>query len=334
MFVTTVTVLVEASSSRAAEPVSVWYRSAEGCPSADTFLARLAAQDVTATIARVGDQIDFVVTLGRDERSSSGTLERQSTRGTVAIREVRASTCDAVADALVLTLALTVGSDGGAGSPSASPVEEDVMPEAKQPEPMPAGTQPKPLPAASASAPSSERHVARRENQESAIRPGVGLHASVGQLVGSSALFGANAFVDVRYERGMRPSGRLGLVGNFANDAAPDVGIQLILGRIEGCPTTLGRRLAFQGCVALDLGAMRAQNEAPEGKSGADFWSAAWGIARVEYALSDAWALELQAGISVPLTHYELTAGDPPQTLLETQRVTFGLAAGARFGWP
>src|SRR4051812_39087061 len=58
--------LLAGSIASPAEPVSIWYRSAEGCPTGDAFLARLAAHDVVGRVAQVGDRIDFVVTLGQN----------------------------------------------------------------------------------------------------------------------------------------------------------------------------------------------------------------------------------------------------------------------------
>jgi hypothetical protein len=72
---------------------------------------------LVATIARAGDRIDFVVTLDRDQRGSTGSLERQNSGGTVAIRQVEATSCDAVADALALTLALSTDDDPATGAP-------------------------------------------------------------------------------------------------------------------------------------------------------------------------------------------------------------------------
>lgn len=57
---------------------------------------------------QAGDHIDFVVTLVTEQGETLGRLERQTGNGTVAIRELRDPACDRVADALALSLALSL----------------------------------------------------------------------------------------------------------------------------------------------------------------------------------------------------------------------------------
>src|SRR5688572_2169584 len=107
-----------ASSVHAAEP-SIWYRTGEGCPDGASFLERLDRRSVRARLAAVGDPVDFVVTLGTNADRSSGRLERQTSGGTIAIREVTDPSCEAVADALALSLALSL--DPAVQEPPAPP---------------------------------------------------------------------------------------------------------------------------------------------------------------------------------------------------------------------
>jgi len=315
------------SGNAAAGPVSIWYRSADGCPTASSFVERLAAHDVDATLARAGDRIDFVVTLGRDERGSSGSLERQSAQGTVAIRQVEAASCDAVADALVLTLALSVEPPGSEPPASAPASEAPATPHGPAPEAERA--------AAAVLTPSrvdtSPATVAGSEPR--AWRPSFGAHGSIGTLTGGAALVGGSAFADLSAAAGWRSRARLSFVAGFT---APSdtLNVELLLGRLEGCPIALGLRWTFEPCVALDLGSLRARNSGTGGTSDAGVWSAVWGLVRGAYEPSRSWAVELEGGVSVPLSHYALAGGEPRHTLAETQRVTFGLAAGVRVGWP
>jgi hypothetical protein len=93
--------------------VSIWYRTSEGCPSGDDFVQRLADLGRAAHLADAGDHIDFVVTLGVGTPKSSGRLERQTTGGTVAIRDVEAENCSQVSEALALSLDLALGPHDG-----------------------------------------------------------------------------------------------------------------------------------------------------------------------------------------------------------------------------
>src|SRR4051812_29552357 len=107
----TLSVFLGASAGAGAEedqPVSVWYRGSDGCPDGQDFVRRLRELGRPAALANVGDRVDFVVTLAAHESSSAGRLERQTGRGTVAIREVESAACTDVAEALALSLELTL----------------------------------------------------------------------------------------------------------------------------------------------------------------------------------------------------------------------------------
>jgi hypothetical protein len=325
--VVALTALVAVRPAQASESVSIWYRTADGCPTAAAFLERLSTHGLTATLARAGDRIDFVVTLGLDERGSAGSLERQSAEGTVAIRQVEAASCEAVADALALTLALSADPDTAATS--STPAAPPVL----------AGAESAPPPAASstppnaAAAPAQDRAPPVHDASErSPWQPSFGIHGSIATLAKGSPLFGGNVFVDLAYDRGLRPHGRAGFVAGFA---APtdDLSLQVLLGRLAACPLTLGGALSFEPCLALDLGSLQARNSAAGGHADSAFWSAAWALARGAYAPAPGWALELEGGASVPLTPYEIEGGEPRSVLAETAPVTFSLALGVRFGW-
>jgi hypothetical protein len=152
--------------------------------------------------------------------------------------------------------------------------------------------------------------------------------------MGTRALYGANVSVGLRYERGPRPSARAGFVAEWSSDASADLDVRLLLGRLEACPASLGRVVTFEGCAALELGSLRAENTAPGGTADQGVWASAWALGRAGYALSPLWALELQAGFAAPLTHYDLSAGVPPLVVAETHRIGFGLGAGARLAFP
>lgn len=113
--------------------VSIWFRSSEGCPNGSGFLAKL---DQRSTQAReVGDRIDFVVTLGSEQGLASGRLERQTDRGTVAIRDIQGSSCEVVAEARALTLTLTAAPGSEEQPPPIIPVTlADAPPPEDEPE--------------------------------------------------------------------------------------------------------------------------------------------------------------------------------------------------------
>ena len=90
------------------DAVRVWYRGSAGCPDGVAFTELLRRMGRAVAIAGPGDRIDFVVNVASAGASSSGRLERQSSEGTIAIRDVVAASCEEVAAALALSLDLTL----------------------------------------------------------------------------------------------------------------------------------------------------------------------------------------------------------------------------------
>ena len=111
-----------ASAPRAAQALRIWYRSSEGCPDGAAFLELLGRLGRAASLAGVGDRVDFVVTVAHAPGQGSGRLERQSSAGTVAIRDVVAASCGEAADALALSLdlALEPGAPAAPAEPAAA----------------------------------------------------------------------------------------------------------------------------------------------------------------------------------------------------------------------
>jgi len=311
-----------------AAPVSIWYRTTDGCPNADAFVGRLATQGVEARIARVGDHIDFVVTLGQEAGQSLATLERQSAERTVSIREVHAATCDAAANALALTLALTVDPEATTSAPvSAQPAVATTAavippPSAEPPPATTAAREPPPKDAGSTTeAVAPDAHTTRFT---------LGLQGSVGTLVSGAPLWGGNVFAAVASRRGLRPSARVSFATGVQSGPVEDVTLSLYAGRLEGCPAELGRTVSVSGCAALDVGVLRASSRASGGESDSSFWGALWGLGRVRYAPTESpWTAEIQGGLTAALTRYRVASGSPPETLAEVKPWGVGLAAGA-----
>jgi hypothetical protein len=324
--------LTFAGRATSAAPVSIWYRTTDGCPNAEAFLGRLSAQGVEARMARVGDHIDFVVTLGQEAGQSSAMLERQSAQSTVAIREVHAATCESAANALALTLALTVDPDAPAApnpppSPGPAPSAASALAPSEQP------------PAAVVSAVSGVADTGAAPPQAASTagsaRFTFGAQGSVGTLASGAPLWGANAFAAVDSRRGSRPSVRLSFVTGVQTGPVEDVTLSLYAGRLEGCPAAVGAAVSITACAALDLGVLRASSGASGGESDASFWTALWALARLRYAPAErAFDAEIQGGLMAPLTRYRVTGGSPPETLADVRHWGIGLAAGAGVRWP
>lgn len=329
------------SSARAAEP-AIWYRAGEGCPDGASFLERLDRRSVRARLAAVGDPIDFVVTLGTSGDRSSGRLERQTKSGTIAIREVTDPSCEAVADALALSLALSLdpaAQQPSAGVSAAENSAETVAPRDEQPPP-PAQSQPpavlpassplppkSALPASSFVPPTEQRGPAAEER--AALR--LGAVAAAADLFEGPWLLGAGAFAESEAPASFvlpRATLRLALQGGFRADADAAARVWLAAARIEACPLAVGgSKASLRPCAALDAGAIGAS---AAGMNDTAAWSAVAAHVRFRFDLGRL-GLEFQAGGIAPITRYEVAAANSGAILEETRTIGFAGAMGVSF---
>jgi hypothetical protein len=310
----------------APQVAAVWYRSGEGCPDGAAFIDRLRLRSIPAQLAQVGDRIDFVVTLGSGPDGGRGRLERQAEQGTVALREVQGKTCEGVADALALSLALT-WDPHAERPPIEPPLHSEALPVAVEPPaavPMsetPAST----VPPAPAPAPSARIFW-------------LGVDTSLWTLSERTPFFGGALFGELRSARagtGFRPLVRLSAELAFSPDLRDDVQGWIGAARIEACPVSVGSKLVqLRPCTGFDLGVLRAVGSGPSGESSNGFWAAWSSHARVSWEPETTWGLDAQVGIIVPLTRYELTVGPPDQSIAELRNWAISVGIGAHWSPP
>jgi hypothetical protein len=345
-------------TAQAEGPVSVWHRSADGCPGAQAFLDELRARNVHARLAQVGDTIDFVVTLGAGPRGRSrGVLERQTQTGTVAIRSVDDASCVQVSQALALTLALSI-------APSArSPAQDDAEVDAAAPDALVRGTaapaspaalaQPSAAntgaPAAMSAPPAAAREPQRTPEEPAAHRAhaGAGSARSVQAALWSVGVRGAAAIgiapdllASGAAFAGFEPVGaglfapalRLSALFAYASSTASGRAFRLrIVGaRLDGCPLAVSAGpLAARPCLGAELGSIASDGQGTGGRSDSGLWAALAGEARLTWRVSGPWGLEAHAGLALPLTRYELVADDGAAVLHRTSDLAFSAGLGA-----
>lgn len=306
------------SVAEESRPVFIWYRSAGECPDGDAFLSKLSGKVTEARIAAAGDPIDFVVTLGSLGSRSNGRLERETTQGKVAIREIDSENCAEVAEALALSLALAI-----------DPSEKPAVPE----EPAPAPSQKNPTttraPTTSASDPKLDRAPPRNPENSSWW---VGAQGTVASAIAPSALPGGLVFVELERARASVLPGsslRLGALGRFGTlmTNVGDVRYRLLGGRIDACPLRIGSNtLAVKPCAGFDLGQLEVEGTNDSGLGDRALWAAAGVNGRLTWRAAGALAFELDAGAFAPLTRYTLETGDP--TLAGDRTDFMGFTAG------
>jgi hypothetical protein len=140
-------------------------------------------------------------------------------------------------------------------------------------------------------------------------------------------------FGELRSKARFRPSFRLSVQAAFTPDAGERTRILIGTGQLEACPLALGSgRLQLRPCTALALGAVRATSSSQSGTSDAGLW-AAWAThARLSWDAARAIGLDIQVGLIIPLTQYELTVEEPSRTVAKTRFA--GLALGLGAHWP
>lgn len=331
------------------EPVSIWYRSSDGCPSGEEFVGRLAALGRGARLAGAGDRIDFVVTLGANAQTSAGRLERQTTSGTVAIREVEAESCQQVSEALALSLDLALGPRASDGHPRAAP-GETVASEARAPTaetnatgsqqqaaPPPPATSPAPPPSESTGKPSTPalasppdrptppRAVGGASN-DTGPGFGLGLESTLATGVAPNPMLGLGVFGEARLSTYDSPGARLHL--GVSVGQRDRLEFMLARARFEGCVPLVGSH-AFRiaPCLHLDLGALEASYSAGGGGSDRGLWSSAGAGVLAGFRLGSSIALEAQLGGDFPFKRYETVANDD-ETLFRTRSLGFFAGLG------
>lgn len=331
-------------SGYAAEP-SIWYRTGEGCPDGVSFLARLENRGIRGHLAAVGDRVDFVVTLGTNGERSSGRLERQTSQGTIAIREVEDVRCEAVADALALTLALTFD-PASHDPPETAVAAEQPAAQSQAGPPPPSGATALPTAVAASehsAAPSPPDHTsAPTEPGEQDSGEGQGAGAEQGRVRLGAALAAwdlfqgplllqAGPFAEVEAPASFvlpRASLRLVLQGGLRPDADASVQVWLAAARVEACPLALGRgSISVRPCAAFDAGVIGASAEAVADTA---LWSDVAAHARLMFELGRL-GLEAQAGGIVPITHYEVKPAGSRDILEKTSGIGFAGGVGVSF---
>lgn len=315
-----------ATSEASSAPLSIWYRSSEGCPDGGVFVARLAELGRRATLARVGDRVDFVVTVAAAPSGSSGRLERQTTRGTVAIRELAAQRCEEVTEALALSLEIALDpASEVAGSTGAASVGRNAADASS--------------PSAALSAPPGgtpevvDAGHARIDEQRNRHWLALGAQASVLRGMAPGWAPGGAVFAELRANDAPALTGRLSFAAALASDTVSAVAVDVLwlAGRAEGCVFELrSGRLSLQPCLGVELGRLRGGSSGGGGRADSGVWGAGVGLARGSIELDAGLALEAQVSASVPFVRYRVGSslgGD----LFRTEPVVAGLTFGVRW---
>jgi len=304
------------------EPAVLWYRSTQGCPDGADFLQRIGDRAPLVRLAEAGDRVDFMVTVAVTPEGASGRLERETDRGTVAIREFEAANCDRVAKVLALNLALALDPDRStpeaadeppapptaAGSADAEPTATDKGTKRSERRQAPAPEVEQPTPTRVAPRDEKEDREAT-EVEPARWRVGIQGGAQGGILPGLLAR--GTAFVEVggAFEPLLPDltlrAAAVGAIGS-SDTSSGVISQSLLAGRLDICPVSFGGSvLSFRPCVAGEVGQMRASRAYRD----SSLWAALGVHGRVMWILASTVAVEAEVGAMFPLSRYDVAAG-------------------------
>jgi hypothetical protein len=283
------------------------YRAAgEGCPSEETYRNEARAR-IPAQVER-GRRLD--VRLGPSADGFEGTVEaiepRAGASTVVASRTVAGATCQEVADATLLLVALGVLE----APPPDARREVPPPPRAIEPEPR--------------AAPAIAFHVAGIALAASGFGPpALGGGARVGIGVERVGLFRPElrAGVDVVADAELRDS-----IGTAARS--------LIAGRLDACPIAMGTRLSLRPCASGALGEIRVRGvDVPAPRDERRLHGALGALVRGRAGLVGGLSAELSVGVLVPLLAHRFYF-EPNATLFRMDSAVFMVEGGLSWSIP
>lgn len=324
-----------ASASR---EIVIWYRASQGCPSGAEFVSGIRVEGRTTRLARVGDHVDYVITLESDGSASGGSLERQTEKGTIAISELRGGACSEVAEALALSLMLAVTPSQSATTPGPPAPPAAVDDPASAPESADSAGRP----ALAKPADSVEKGPAVSRRAPSTVAEpvvprwwiGGGFEGGLGMTPDPS--FGAQLFV--AYDWALvsprrSASVRVGPAAVYSRTPIEDLGHVdqwITTLELEFCPLTLrSGSLGVAPCVVGESGLFVASTTRETSLTSVNFWGAAGPAVRGRAQVVRGLELGLTAAVKAPFSRLELIAGE--EVLYRTPPAAFSL--GADLSW-
>ncbi|WP_437765909.1 hypothetical protein WMF27_27350 [Sorangium sp. So ce281] len=288
-----------ATAAPAPIPIRIDFDAPADCSTADEFYEGLRARSDRVRLATDGeDGWGVRVRLSRGGAGVHGELRVVHAGGETDTRIVDATSCDVVVQALSLTAALSLDEVVEVTAPLAPPA------------PPPPAVPPAPPPA---------------PREAPSLKFALGAHVVVTQVIAPHASLGAalGARVTPHVEGPLSPSFGLSLMyaRNDLLSGGDSVLIQWAAAALSACPVRwqLGPIVSAEPCVVAAGGWLAAAGRGisnPE--SVVRSWWSAGGFARAAALLGGGTALELEAGVLVPLVHRRFTMGWSAETVGET----------------
>jgi hypothetical protein len=284
------------SRAKSAAARDIEYSAPDGCIDRAAFVSRLASLPRAPTALTPPRSV--AITIRSAGATYAGTLHLVDADGAAIDREVVGSTCDDVAEALLLVTAVGMGLE---------PPAHDAAP-AIAPEVPPASTSP-----AASSAPPPARSAAAGPPDRSPWHVSAGLDAATASVLGPGPPLGAASFIAVDRDGAVfaGPELRLSAFIMQSGTVTTNVGTATLSLRavaLEVCPLrfALGPRAALRPCAGAQVGTLEGAGEGSmltQPRSASFPWYGTSAVARIDATFMRILLVEAGAGAIVPLRH-------------------------------
>lgn len=277
------------------EPVVVEYRAPPGCPTEEAFIDQLRRRGIRAPLAAPGEKARTFQIDVKTETRPHGRLTVIGLDGKRVTRTVAGRSCEELVSGLAVMTAVAI-------SPLAL----------AEPPPEPEPPAPTPSPAPPASAPPPEPPMEAPRSKEAPPQPRAAAQIEVGTgirvfsllTVAPEPILGAGVFVDLQRARASLRVGIDQTLPDTIGDGFAQARFAWTTARAELCPTFVSfGALSFAPCAVLDLGVVRAtDSRGDHPQDDLRFWATAGGLARVRFAMTRRWYVELGPALTATLS--------------------------------
>ncbi len=315
------------------EPIRVDYQAHVGCPDQEAFLAELKARTQKARLAGKAEKArTFKIRITQGGPGSVGRIEAHDVGGGVTVREVSGGKCAEVVSALALTAALAIDPDALFSPPppaSASSTTPPVAASSAAPVASSAAPVTSASPVTSVSAPPTtppEPSALLTFAGHFVVASGTAPELSVGGSIGAELRAGGGP---------VAPGIRLSLA-HVRNDVARDPTTAFAASWVgfDVCPVIFAftARLSASPCATGVLGLLRGESRGVRNPAAATApWVTVGALARLRVVLVGGLAVELDAGLSLPVSRPVFKLEEPNVELHRVPTLTWVASGGMSY---
>jgi hypothetical protein len=335
LFAATTSRLLRAEEEETTEPIRLTYEAPQACPDEVSFVERIRARTTRARIARPGEAARVFDVRLDGGPPFSGSMTVTDVDHSEGARHVQADSCDEVADALALVVALAIDPRASAQPATAPPIL--VPSPSPRPHPVSTGRDKRPwgrAPRASLAERFGERTPKNATAAPSTQSLFAGADLAVTSGVAPDSMVGASPYVGWRAisTTAFAPSIRIALVRATSSTGAAasgSAGFLWTVGRLDACPVAWAvDRLRATACTRLEAGTLEAAGgnvQAPQTRLRA--WFAAGPLARMEWSFLGPVFLDAEATALFRATNDRFYF-IPDTTIYQVPIVGMGAAVG------